>query len=244
MILKDRYIDIHSHILPGVDDGPSSMDETIQMLRKAADEGIRTIIATPHYMAGEKNTNVNELEDIMMQVQSEAYKIDKDFKILLGNELYYSNSVIEDLKLGKALTLAGSRYILVEFAYSADFHTIHRGINDFVCNGYIPIIAHIERYHCMYKKPYKVNELVEMGSYMQMNCDSLIGGFLDVEASYNRKLLKNDLVHFIASDSHNHKTRAPMMQKAIDYLRKKTVYSKLEKIALINPSKILEDTYL
>mgnify|MGYP006894311822 CR=1 FL=1 len=77
-----------------------------------------------------------------------------------------------------------------------------------------------------------------------LNGDSLIGGFLDSEAAYNRKLLNNDLVHFIASDSHNDKTRAPMMRKSIDYLRKKCDMSKLNKITLMNPSKILEDTYI
>ena len=244
MIDREGYIDIHSHILPGVDDGSESIDETIRMLHIAASEGIRTIIATPHYMVGGHNKDASDLMDIRDQVQSEAYKIDKGFKILLGNELYYSQSIIDDLSSGKALTLAVSRYILVEFSYAIDYRIIRRGINDFICNGYIPILAHIERYHSLYKKPDKINELVEMGSYIQINGDSLIGGFLDSEAAYNRKLLNNDLVHFIASDSHNDKTRAPMMRKSIDYLRKKCDMSKLNKITLMNPSKILEDTYI
>lgn len=241
---KERYIDIHSHILPGIDDGSESMDETIRMLHIAANEGITTIIATPHYEAGRNNYPVEHLRYITKQVQHEADKIDKDFRIFLGNELYYSESIVEDLKSGKALTLAGSRYVLVEFPCTVGFKAIYRGLNKFIYNGYIPILAHVERYHCIYKRPELVNELVEMGCYTQMNCHSVMGGLLDMEASYNRKLLNYDLIQFVGSDSHSDKERAPMMEKAIKHLYKKCDDSLINKIVLINPRKILENSYI
>lgn len=243
-MIEERYIDIHSHILPGIDDGSESMDETIRMLHIAAKERITTIIATPHYVAGRDNYPVEHLRYITNQVQFEAQKIDKDFEILLGNELYYSESITTDLRSGKALTLAGSRYVLVEFPYTVDFKALYRGVNDFIYNGYIPILAHIERYYCIYRKPEMVNELVEMGCYTQMNCHSVMGGLLDLEASYNRKLLNYDLIHFVGSDSHSDRSRAPVMQKAIKHLHKKCDDSLINKIVFINPRKILENSYI
>jgi len=151
MIDQERYIDIHSHILPGIDDGSKSMEETIRMLHIAAEEKITTIIATPHYEAGGDNPSVEYLKDVLNQVQQEAYKVNKDFRLFLGNELYYSESIVEDLKSGKALTLAGSRYVLVEFSYTVDFRTMYRGINNIIYNGYIPILAHAERYYCIHQ---------------------------------------------------------------------------------------------
>ena len=93
-----EYIDIHSHILPGVDDGSPDMETTLQMLRQAMEQNVGTMIATPHYTAGGKNTPVSELMRIRDQVQDEAQKMNKDFKLLLGNELLYSESILDALR--------------------------------------------------------------------------------------------------------------------------------------------------
>lgn len=240
----NKYIDIHSHILPGVDDGSGSMEQTIRMLYMAAKEQITTIIATPHYEAGRENHSVDKLKDIANQVQEQAYDIDKDFRIFLGNEIRYSESVVEDLILGKALTLAGSRYVLLEFSYGSSFKSIYRGMNKLIYNGYIPILAHVERYYSIHKKPDLVKELIRMGCYIQMNSDSVIGGFLDAKASYNRKLLQHDMVHFISSDCHSDRVRVPMMQTTVKHLQKKCDDEQINRIFINNPTNILEDIYI
>ena len=244
MSSQKHYIDIHSHILPGVDDGAGSMEQTVRMLRIAAGEQINTMIATPHYEAGRDNPSVEHLRNIRNQVQEEALRIRKDFRIFLGNELYYSESVVEALNSGEALTLAGSRYVLVEFNYGIDFNSMYRGINDFVYNGYIPILAHIERYDNVYREPDRIRELIKMGCYIQMNSDSLMGGFLDMEAAYNRKLLSHNLVHFVGSDSHSDRVRAPMMEAVVKHLLKKCDEGLIERVFIENPNKILENTYI
>ncbi|TAH67240.1 MAG: protein tyrosine phosphatase [Anaerolineaceae bacterium] len=241
---QDNYIDMHSHILPGADDGSESMEQTISMLHMAYKEHIGTIIATPHYIPGEDNPSVEYLRDIAEQVQQQAYKINKNLRILLGNELYYSESIIEELKSGKAMTLADSSYVLVEFAYGIDYKSMCRGINNLTCHGYIPILAHIERYFCLHRDANKVDELVKMGCYIQMNCHSVMGGFFNADASYNRKLLNNNLVHIVSSDCHSDRTRVPMMQTAVKHLLKKCDEEPVKKIFLENPTRILENIYI
>ncbi|MHB8130881.1 MAG: CpsB/CapC family capsule biosynthesis tyrosine phosphatase [Mobilitalea sp.] len=239
-----NYIDIHTHILPGVDDGSGSMEETIRMLQIASEQQITTIIATPHYLSGLKNASVEHLKQLRDQVQAEAYKINKEFKILLGNELFYSESILSALKSKEALTLAGSRYILVEFPVKEVYKTIFRGLGELVRHGYLPILAHVERYHCLNKKADLIGELVELGCYIQMNSSSLIGGIFNSEASWNRKLLTQGLVHFVGSDCHDQKVRVPSMKMAAQLLQKKYDQKLINQIFIENPLKILANTYI
>lgn len=239
-----KYFDIHAHILPGVDDGASEMNQTIRMLKLAASEGITTIIATPHYVCGKNNPDTDHLEKLRCQVQEAAACINKDFKILLGNEIYYSESVIEDLKRKKALTLAGSRYVLVEFSVYDKYTAIYHGIGKLINQGYMPVLAHMERYICLQRKPDLISELVEAGCYISVNSASLIGGALNMEAVYIRKLINMGLVHFIGSDCHDDRTRIPVMKTAVKHLIKRCSAEIIESIMYVNPSKILENTYI
>lgn len=239
-----NYIDIHTHILPGVDDGAKNMEETIAMLKMAYEEGILTIIATPHYTCGKGNVKVEELQEKKKQVEEEAKKIDKDFSIYLGNELFYSDGIINDLKSGKALTLADSRYVLVEFMPSAPYEKIRLAIHKFVLAGYAPIIAHMERYQCLYRKEELIEELIELGAYIQMNTGSLKGGFFNQEVSNNKKMVSLGLVHFFGSDCHNTGQRMPRMESTLENLRKKVDHELLDQILFHNPRKIIENKYV
>lgn len=238
------YIDIHAHILPGVDDGSGSMEETVRMLQMANEQQIETIIATPHYAVGAKNLAVEQLEIIRDQVQVEAEKINGNMRILLGNELYYSDSILDALKAKEALTLAGSRYVLVEFSTREQYNNMYKGLGSLIRAGYIPIIAHIERYHCLEKKEHLISELIELGCYIQMNSDSLSGGFFDSEAKANRKLVNQGLVHFIGSDCHDLKLRVPSMKSTVDILQKRCDEGLMNKIFHKNPVSVLENTYI
>jgi protein-tyrosine phosphatase len=239
-----KFIDIHTHILPGVDDGSQSMEETIKMLQIAQQEQIETIIATPHYIPGGRNLPVHILMQRLEEVQAEAVKVNPNMKLFLGNEIYYSNSVIEDLKTGKALTLANSRYTLVEFSTKDTDQHIYRSLSGLIRAGYIPILAHVERYRCFYKKEYLIHDLIEAGCYIQMNSRSLVGGVLDREAAYHRRLVEQGLVHLLGSDCHDDKVRVPYMTKSVQLIAKKCDESLVNKILFTNPFKVLENTYI
>ncbi len=238
-----NYFDIHSHILPGVDDGSPNMDTTLQMLRQAMEQNISTMIATPHYRAGGENTPVSELMRIRDQVQVEAQKMNQDFQLLLGNELLYSESILDALKSGDALTLAGSRYVLVEFGYNEDYKNIYNGLGNLVNAGYLPILAHIERYKCLHRKIELLEELVELGCCLQMNSNSLLGNIF-TDAGYNRQLVYRRLIQFIGSDCHDSEVRVPRMEAVAEIFRKKRKIRLIHLLLRENPSKILENSYL
>lgn len=242
--MGNGFVDLHAHILPGVDDGSKDMPETLRMLKLAYDEGIRTIIATPHYVAGAKLVSPEQLSRVCEQVQAEAEKMDQNMKILLGNEIYYSESVLEALQTGAALTLAGSRYVLIEFSPKETFKNIFRGLGELVRAGYLPILAHIERYQCLYKNEDAVQELTNLGCYLQMNAGSLCGGILDTESAYCRKLVLQGWIHFLGSDCHDAKVRIPSMLRAMERLKKKCDEEVLQRIFYEHPFKVLENTYI
>lgn len=238
------YTDIHTHILPGVDDGSRNLEQTLHMLHLAHQENITTIIATPHYFAGEENASVDQLYTLRDKVQKEATKLNSDMKILLGNELYYSEGIVDALKSKKALTLAESRYVLVEFSVRVLYEIIYRGLGELIRAGYIPILAHVERYHCLDRRDDLIRELIKSGSYIQLNSNSLSGGLFDARAAFNRKLVNMGYIHFIASDCHDDKIRIPNMLSVVGKLQKKCDESILDQIFMRNPLHILENTYL
>jgi protein-tyrosine phosphatase len=214
------------------------------MLTKAHQEGIRTIIATPHYELGRANMPVQELKDIHEAVQQEANKIDENFRIVLGNELLYSNGILEALGKESALTLGGTRYILVEFLPSISYSNIREGIHRCVLMGYIPMIAHAERYQCLLQNINLVKELIDVGAYIQLNLSSTLGGFMNQRANFCRKLFDREWVHCIGTDSHNTELRAPQALSAIANLQKRYGEEYVERIIRDNPSKLLNNKYI
>jgi len=242
MIKSNGYFDIHAHILPGVDDGAADMKQTIRMFQMAASEQITAIIATPHYICGRENPNPEYLVELKCQVQEAALSINKDLRIFLGNEIYYSESVVGDLRQGKALTLADSRYVLVEFSKGERFNAIYQGIRELTRHGYIPILAHAERYMCLHGKTDLIDELVKAGCYIQVNVGSIMGGIMNMNAAFVRKLINRGLVHFIGSDSHNDGIRAPVMKTAVKHMLKRCNRENAWRILHENPQKILENT--
>lgn len=241
----EGFYDIHTHILPEVDDGAASMSMTRKMLKEAYHQGIRHIIATPHYIKGHKKVSAELLYQRLQEVQKEADKISPEIRLYLGNELYYSGSVLEDVLNGQALSLADSDYVLIEFDVTAEYKEIYQGLRKAVEMGYRPILAHMERYECLYKKYDLIKELLSLGVYLQMNAGSVIGGMFDSRAAYCRRLIQDGYIHLLGSDCHNMEHRPPKMKDAVDILRKKKISEDvLERILFRNPQRILENRYI
>lgn len=231
---KWQYIDIHTHILPYIDDGASSMEESLEMLELAYQDGIRVLFATPHY--GKWNPEYKK-ENAYQQynlLKKELALRHPDMRIFMGNEIYYSSRTIDDLQSGKACALGNTNYVLIEFSEKESYEGLFKGLQNLVYAGYWPILAHAERYKCLRKGIYKVQELVENGSYIQINARSFLGGFFDRRASWCIRLFENNLVHFIASDCHNCNTRTPGMRKAAEKLLSMGDERLVERIVRLN----------
>ena len=237
----NRWIDIHNHLLPAVDDGSVSMQQTKNMLQIAYEDGIRYIIATPHYGAGCRNTDIAELEGKLELVRQEAKQIDEAFRIELGNELYYSEDIIEHLRKKKALTLAGTRYVLVEFAADDDYREIKTGLHRLLIHGYLPILSHAEKYECLYRNYEGIRDLIWLGAYMQMNISSITGGYTGRWLVHCKKLLEYDLIHILGTDAHSDYGREPRISGGLEFIRKKFGELMIKQLMVENTLKLLQN---
>jgi len=211
--------DIHSHILPEVDDGARSLKETKAMLEMAYQQGIRGIIATPHYH-GRLDPSIFELwRRAYRRTEKAARAIADDLMIYQGAEIYYDAAILSVLKQGAPITLANSSYVLLEFPYEIDFTYLSFAVNELRYQGYYPILAHIERYQVL-RNSDNVVKLREYGAHMQINAAALIsGGF--VLRGYLLKLIKKGLIDVIGTDMHNTTTRPAFVSKCANILDKK-----------------------
>lgn len=239
--MMNDYLDVHSHILPSVDDGAKDMDMTMEMIAAAYEQGVRKMIATPHYYPGHKNCSGIALEAVFQKTVSMINKKYTDFTLFLGNEIYYKEEIIEGLKQKQIFTLAGTRYILVEFSVMADYRYLYEAVRKCINAGFYPILAHIERYRCLYKEEKRVAELINAGAYIQVNAENFKKGFFFPERKYCMKLLQNGMVHFLGSDCHNMEDRKPNLGSAAAYIEQKTERVIFERIMEKNPGLLLEN---
>jgi len=231
-------IDFHSHILPGIDDGSRNLEQSIAMVNEAKEAGFTKIISTSHYMENYYECNEKNRKELLEQVQKNVNGIE----LCLGNEIYITNNIIELLQNGQASSINGTKYVLFEFPLITtrpmnDKEVIYRLVE----NGYIPIIAHPERYPFIQENPDYLFELEEMGALFQANYGSIIGMY-GLKAKKTLKiLLKSNLVSFFGSDVHRPEQVYNKMPKIIKKLKKIISNEEFEEFTEINPEKVLKN---
>lgn len=214
-------IDIHSHVLPGVDDGARDWDVCLEMLKRSAECGVEALIATPHYVPFRPGVPAEKIKEFCQEAKEKLYtKMGIAMDIYAGHEIYYSVGAIDRLKKGEALTLAGSRCVLVEFKPNVPYDVIVRAVKEFRAEGYVPVLAHVERYFCLQRKG-RIEELEEAGALFQMNVEAFQGGVLDGQSRWAKALLLNESIDFLASDMHNLGNRPPMAEEQLGWLQKR-----------------------
>lgn len=215
------FTDIHTHILPGVDDGAQDMSQARRLLRMAWENGTRTVFLTPHYRGKYKKHTPAKLRENFHWLRELLQDEFPDMRILLGSEVAYEADAPEAMVAGTVLTLNDSRYVLLEFQTTALRSQILAGVSETIRCGFTPIVAHIERYNILRRDPAFAEELREMGALLQLNADSVMGrnGFGIKHLCH--KLLKAGLAQFIASDSHDQKHRPPTLRKCFLHIHKK-----------------------
>ena len=233
------YIDMHCHILPEVDDGAQSIEETVQMLRIAYREGIRCIIATPHHHPKRGMEHPERLRKKLTIVRREAKKIDEKFRVYLGSEIFFGQDVLEKLKEGQILTMNRRNYVLVEFSPSEPFSYIKQSLQQLMMAGYEVILAHAERYRCLTEEPELAEQLGDMGILLQINAGSITGDGGRRIRKFIRYLMDEDLVFCVGTDAHSARSRAPRMKKAAEYVKKKYGEEYVRKIFYENAKMML-----
>ncbi len=240
----DGMIDIHNHTLYGVDDGSKNVEQSKNMLAKAYDEGIRGIIFTPHHNPYRWDIGIEELRNKYDELKEYASEKYPGLKLYLGSELYYGKETISELNGKKALTMADSKYVLAEFSTAVLYKDLKQAIMDIQQNGYWPIIAHVERYECIFKKPEYIDEMKDIGAFIQVNASAVIGEVSRQEKKFVKGLLKRGNVDFVATDAHRDKLRSPRLKECSEYLVKRYGVEYTERLLKNNPMHVINNEYI
>ncbi len=214
-------IDLHCHILPGVDDGAQTGTDSLAMARKAIEEGIHTIVATPHHQNGKY---VNERTSILHQVKQlndELQKNEIPLKVLPGQEVRLYGDLLEDYKSGKIVTLnETNKYIFIEFPSNHVPRYAEQLFYELRVKGMIPIIVHPERNAELIEWPDKLYNFVNKGALTQVTAGSLLGKFGKKIKKFSLQLVEHNLTHMIASDAHNTTSRGFHLAESYELLEK------------------------
>ena len=234
-------IDIHSHIIPNVDDGARSVEETFNILKEAQEAGFTDVILTSHFLLNYYETNAQELIFWKEKLREVLKKQGTKINLHSGMEIYITNQMEELLENKKILTLANSRYMLIELPLATNVKYFDYVVYYLEAKGIKPIIAHPERYKCVQKDPDIVEEYIEKGCLIQCNYGSIVNLYGREAEKTIKTILKKNQVHFLGSDVHRENGTYLIILDAIKKIRKIIGENKINEITTINPKKILQN---
>ncbi|WP_431029539.1 tyrosine-protein phosphatase [Lysinibacillus sp. LZ02] len=233
-------IDIHAHILWDVDDGPSSIEETMHMLAQAVQEGITEIIATPHRHHPQYDVGYEKVNDQIYTLQEELKNNGIPLTLHTGHEVRLSAKILSLHKEKKIHTLANSNYLLLELPSDHVPYYTTNIIRQLLVEGIIPIIAHPERNKAIAERPIYLERLIREGAVAQITAGSLAGHFGRTIQKISLNLVKTNLVHTYGSDAHNLTFRPFLFDAGLRYLEKRKALDAVD-ILLENNARVIKN---
>jgi protein-tyrosine phosphatase len=237
-------IDTHLHILPGVDDGPETIQESLMLAQRLVQEGIHSAIATPHYNDEYPQRSAAEIRQRVYHLQQELDRHGIPLRLFAGHEALIKPGLLEDIQAGRLATLNDSCYLLLELWTSAWLPETERVIFELRAHGIIPIVTHPERYRAIQQDPSRLTVLLQRGALAQLTASSLAGIQGNTARRCAETLLRQGLIHCIASDAHGLHKRPPYiirgLERAVEIIDQVRVYQLIEE----QPAAILSNHYL
>ncbi len=227
-------VDIHSHVLPYLDDGSDSLETSVELVSNAVEHGATVIICTPHYRKPYIRS-VKSIQEVFARLKEAVAKEGIEVDLKLGEEVYMRPDMIEKLEKGEALTMNDTKCVLIEFDFEV-YSSIPMIVELLVDKGYKPIIAHLERYR--YADLDMAEEIKKAGGLIQINANSITGRAKKWYYKQVKKLLKANLVDFIASDYHD--GRQYTMDETYKFIQKKFGTATAEKLFYTNAARYLD----
>lgn len=215
--MKTGLVDIHQHLLWGMDDGAESQQMMRDMLQSAHTQQIRQIYATPHALPGFRSFDTALYAQRLAEAKTVAFEY--DIQILSGAEVAWTYHTIDALRQGHIPTLNGTEYVLLEFWPSVRWDEVETAVKRLMCADYLPILAHVERYRCFFWNPRKAEDLkLQYPVLYQVNASSVLGhgGMLHTQSA--KRLLHRQLADVVASDAHNCNSRPINLLEAYRWL--------------------------
>ena len=234
--------DVHAHILPGIDDGPKTLDESLSMAAVAAEHGTRFMLCTPHRRDVAENSSVDYIRGLVAEFNDELKAKGIELELLLGMENHLDLELPEDLSTGKALSMNGGRYCLVELPFVGRPNYIEDVLFRLQVQGVTPVLAHPERIEAVQRDPEMLAGFVERGMLSQVTAGSVEGHFGKKARDLTRTLLRRRLVHILASDTHFAVgRRSPMLLPGVEAAA--DIVGEAEALAMVvdTPRAVLED---
>ena len=236
-------IDIHCHIMPQMDDGSSSYHDSIEMACLAASSGVRGIVVTPHCNNPNafRNYWTTEIQAVFEKLQKEVNDRKIPITFFRGQEIFLTSDVLTLLKQGRLISINDSRYLLVEFgSYENASVAIHK-LQKLTAEGYVPIVAHPERYFFVHEHGDVVYRMKELGCLVQINKDSLKGRFGRKAMKSAYEILENYDADFIASDGHSQYSRTPYLADTYEIVSEHFSADYADFLLNDNPRKVLKN---
>lgn len=229
-------IDLHSHVLPGIDDGARSMEEARQTLQIARAQGFEVIVVTPHFFPDGAGVQREQVLSAMKALEPEAEKL--GIRLYPGMECFYHTRLPVLLESGEAMTLAGSRYALIEFEEDVSFRELRYGLSAVAECGCVPILAHYERYHCLMNRT-SLRQLKQEGALLQMNYDTIQRTYGPFGRNPFLGHIKKGMVDFMGSDTHGTHFRPLRTGPSVAWLRRGGFLEAMNQ----NAGRVLKDEY-
>lgn len=235
--MKFALVDIHSHILPNVDDGAENWNQSLEMLKNAADEGIRKIVATPHILSEPHFREESKIVRIYEELKNRAREKDIDIEIFLACEIMAQ----PDTSLAHRIATFNDnkKYFLIEFPMNSIPRFVPEKLFEFVVDGKVPIIAHPERNFGFQQRPDFIYDYIQRGNLMQVNEGSLRGRFGKDIQEFALKMIEHNSVHFVASDGHKVDRRKVTLNECFGLVAEKYGKKLAKKLFIENPEKAI-----
>lgn len=234
-------IDLHTHILPGLDDGSPDLETSVLMAAVAAESGVTHLVATPHsnQRGAFENYASTALQVRFDCLRTAVHEAGIPLELSLGMEIFGTGDVLQLLHDGRLLTLGGGRYLLIEFGFHEDPLRIERLLDALLADGYWPVVAHPERYYGLQRMPNYLYDWANRGIVLQVNKGSLFGRFGRGAQALAAAMLERGLVGCVASDAHGPDVRTPDLAGAWDYLAERCSEELARCLLEDNPGRIL-----
>lgn len=234
-------IDLHSHILPGVDDGSPDIDTSLAMARMAVADGIEVMAATPHFMPGMYD---NRSADIRARVATFNERLEQDgidLAVVTGADAHIRPDFLAALKAGEILSLHDTRYVLFEPPHNIMPQRMEDVLFNLQVAGYVPVLTHPERLKWIEQHYSVVQRLAEAGVWMQITAGSLTGRFGRRPRYWAERMLNEGRIHILASDAHNLTSRPPIMSDACDLAAAALGPEEARNLVLVRPMNMLDN---
>ena len=208
-----KLCDLHTHVLPGVDDGAATMEYALQMLRNAVASDVEQLAVTPHWMG---DGDPMDLQLRFLQLQQSAREL--PLRLVPGAEVRMCDGLLQTLPHRKLPTINGSRYLLTEFSPDTQSDAFIQALQQILYAGYIPLVAHPERYYAISQNPQQVMTWLDMGCHLQLTGGSILGAYGKTVQRTAEFLLSRDLIACVASDAHGVDRRSNYLLDVYDHL--------------------------